>query len=219
MEALQYKEAYGTLMELIGAGNKYIDSQAPWALNKNGDKERLGTVMRLVLEVSDWKHPADSLSAQQKAPSCWPDWVLKCRLLPKKKLQQSASLNGLVDGASLEVGEPLFPRIPELPESISKALSKAELSPKTPKAPQKEAPKAKEQNMSEETATISFEDFTKVQISRRNHSHRRETPQCRSSACVERRRWRGNPRTVVAGITSRYAPGLFPVRAWLLWST
>ncbi|NCG21981.1 MAG: methionine--tRNA ligase, partial [Rhodobacterales bacterium] len=51
MEGLQFNKALDALWDLVRAGNKYIDSQQPWALNKAGDTERLATVMRHVLEV------------------------------------------------------------------------------------------------------------------------------------------------------------------------
>jgi methionyl-tRNA synthetase len=42
--------ALQALWELVRFLNKYVDSQAPWALAKKGESERLGTVMYVLLE-------------------------------------------------------------------------------------------------------------------------------------------------------------------------
>src|SRR5690606_20617666 len=51
IQALQFDRALEALWELVKAGNKYVDTAQPWALNKQGDTDRLQTVMRHVLEI------------------------------------------------------------------------------------------------------------------------------------------------------------------------
>ena len=46
-----FSQALESLWELVRALNKYVDSQAPWTLHKQGDKERLGTVLYTLLEA------------------------------------------------------------------------------------------------------------------------------------------------------------------------
>jgi methionyl-tRNA synthetase len=51
MRAFHTQRALAALWELVGAANKYIDSEAPWQLAKDPDqRERLATVMAEVLE-------------------------------------------------------------------------------------------------------------------------------------------------------------------------
>ncbi|MDB5102295.1 MAG: methionyl-tRNA synthetase [Cyanobacteria bacterium RYN_339] len=51
MARLELQEALEVTWSLIDAVNKYIDSQAPWALAKAGDMEKLGGVLYGVLET------------------------------------------------------------------------------------------------------------------------------------------------------------------------
>ena len=46
---VQFSQALESLWELVRACNKYVDSQAPWALFKQGDTDRLNTVMHTLL--------------------------------------------------------------------------------------------------------------------------------------------------------------------------
>lgn len=46
---VQFAQALESLWELVRALNKYVDSQAPWALHKRGNMERLATVMYILL--------------------------------------------------------------------------------------------------------------------------------------------------------------------------
>ncbi|MGE4441919.1 MAG: methionine--tRNA ligase, partial [Desulfomicrobium sp.] len=49
-EHFQFSRALKSLWELVRHLNKYIDSSAPWALYKNKDMNRLGTVIYVILE-------------------------------------------------------------------------------------------------------------------------------------------------------------------------
>lgn len=47
---VRFSQALENLWEPVRAMNKYVDSQAPWTLFKNNNTERLGTVIRTLLE-------------------------------------------------------------------------------------------------------------------------------------------------------------------------
>ena len=47
---LRFSQALDALWTAVRAMNKYVDEQAPWTLAKSGDTERLGTVIRTLLE-------------------------------------------------------------------------------------------------------------------------------------------------------------------------
>jgi len=51
MEELNIPDALSEIFKIVMCANKYIDQTSPWALNKNGDKERLGTVMYNLCEA------------------------------------------------------------------------------------------------------------------------------------------------------------------------
>lgn len=48
---LRFSQAIEDLWQFVRALNKYVDSEAPWSLYKNGMSERLGTVMNLLLSA------------------------------------------------------------------------------------------------------------------------------------------------------------------------
>ena len=51
MENHELQETLESIWGLLDAVNKYIDTQAPWALAKNGETEKLGGVIYAVLEA------------------------------------------------------------------------------------------------------------------------------------------------------------------------
>jgi methionyl-tRNA synthetase len=50
MDVQAFHKAYGALWEMIGEANRYVDTQAPWALRKS-DPERFATVLYTLAEV------------------------------------------------------------------------------------------------------------------------------------------------------------------------
>jgi methionyl-tRNA synthetase len=51
METFSYDEALKLIWTFIGRGNKYIDETAPWKLHKDGEAERLKSVLLTLYEV------------------------------------------------------------------------------------------------------------------------------------------------------------------------
>ena len=51
MEQLQFDEALAAVMDLTTAANGYVESQAPWSLNKAGESERVGQVLARLAEA------------------------------------------------------------------------------------------------------------------------------------------------------------------------
>jgi methionyl-tRNA synthetase len=49
-EALSFSEACGGVLNLIRAGNKYLDEQAPWTLYKQGESAKVEEVLYATLE-------------------------------------------------------------------------------------------------------------------------------------------------------------------------
>ncbi len=194
MQKLGFKAALDQLLELVGAGNKYIDTQEPWSLNKKGDKERLGTVMRLVLEICGIAGTLLSPFCPERGTELLRRLGTSAPDLSGDKLAGLAKLNQLSQGATLEVGEPLFPRMQDLPAAIQAALSELE-KPAPPKA---DLPESTEDDM------IEFDDFTKVQLRSGRVLSAEKHPNADRLLVLKVDIGEENPRTIVAGIATRY---------------
>jgi methionyl-tRNA synthetase len=197
--ALDYKNALGTLMELAGAGNKYIDSQAPWALNRQGNVARLGTVMRLVLELC-------RISAVLLTPICptkGPELLAKVAgspsILDDQGLVKLALLDQLVVGATVAAGDPLFLRLSELPAAVQASL------PNKPQAPRKSKKKKRKKAQVAKEA-VTFDDFSKLDLRTGVVREACKHPQADRLLVLQVDIGEDHPRTIVAGIAGRFAP-------------
>ena len=111
---VQFSQGIESLWELVRALNKYVDSQGPWALHKQGNMERLATVMYVLL------------SAMRKTAVClWPVMPVACAKMleqlgqpvepgmpPVHALEAEMDhFEGLVPGTAVAEASNLFPRI------------------------------------------------------------------------------------------------------------
>lgn len=112
---VRFAQALEALWELVRALNKYVDSQAPWALAKQGQQERLANVLHILL------------ACMRKIALClWPVMPkASCAMLnqlgedvpfdgtaPTKNLaNETPNLSGLRIGAQAASASNLFPRI------------------------------------------------------------------------------------------------------------
>lgn len=137
LERLEFSVALEALWTLIRQGNKYVDSEQPWRLNKEGNTIRLGGVMRRSLEIC--RLAANLLSPIM--PNKSQEMLDTLRAPLGKNL---ADLNGLQTGAQLVMGKPVFPRIKELPKKIKELRNKAlGIEPQKPKAKDQKPAKIK----------------------------------------------------------------------------
>ncbi len=131
---MRCSQALDSLWEPIRAMNKYVDIQAPWSLAKEGSTERLGTVLRTLLEAMYrvaallWPVMPSSSSAMQEQLGlpCEESSFSATRLDELLKKREH-----LHSGASIALKSALFPRL-EMPakEEAPKADAK---KPKTEK--------------------------------------------------------------------------------------
>ena len=111
----RFSQALEAVWVFVRACNKYIDSEAPWALHKNGKQERLNTVMALLLA-----------GMRKTALLLWPvmpdasGQMLEQLGFDKKFIESLAgydirkeaeSFSFLKAGASLSASSNLFPRM------------------------------------------------------------------------------------------------------------
>ncbi len=209
---LHYKEALGALMELAGAGNKYVDTQEPWALNRDGNTARLGTVMRLVLELCRLSGTLLLPFCPTKAAVLLSRLGAETPLLSDENLPTVAGLDQLTEGGALLVEDPLFPRMTELPESIQQVLAElaaseadsAATATPSPDAPAPAAPSSAAP--SSDSDMIEFDDFTKVHFRSGRVVEAETHPNADRLLVLKVDVGEESPRTVVAGIANKYAP-------------
>jgi methionyl-tRNA synthetase len=157
--------ALDAIWELVGAANTYVDRTAPWALAKNGETERLGTVAYNVLEALRWlglmvapfmPNKADALMAQ-------------IGLDPIETLtgtdQWPSEWGGLKPGTQTQPGDALFPRVDKKREAEILAELGVDVTPKADAEakPAKKKPK-KAKAAPEPPGEIEFDDFMKVEL-------------------------------------------------------
>ena len=236
LENLQFSKALESLWELVRAGNKYIDTLEPWKLNREGQTTRLAGVMRRSLELC-------RVTAIHLAAVC-PDKMAELgRKLGLSALDLDAPdrLDGLRPGAAVSTGDPLFPRLLELPEAVRAALASAGVGgepaaakaekpkkhtpknekkagpanaapPASPGAPMSEstpvapAPAASQPAAPAENPLITIDDFAKVQLRTGLVVAGERHPSADRLLVLKVDVGEAEPRTIVAGIASRYAP-------------
>ncbi len=195
MEALRFQEALATTWTLVQAGNKYIDTEQPWALQREGRADRLATVMHSVLEVC-------RIAAVLVWPVC-PDKAeaLLSRLgtrLPRS-LDRLAGFDTLPPGTPVAAREPLFPRMTELPPAILAVLS-TEAAPPVAEAPpvptEPEPP----------SDLVSYEEFARLRLVVGTVTAALRHPKADRLLVLTLDVGEPTPRTVVAGIADRYRP-------------
>lgn len=209
--AMRFDQALERCFELVGAGNKYVDTQAPWALNKKGDMERLATVLRTVLEVS---YVAGVLLSAVM-PAKMDELLQKLGMGERTAAEQYAqltsapSLAALTDGAAVEVGDPLFPRHKKHPEAVEKLLAAAAPPAEEPQRkpkPDKQKKKSKLEKAEEDTGPITYDDFTKVKLRTGKVLSAEAHPNADKLLVLKVDVGEPEPRTIVAGLASRFSP-------------
>ncbi|NDV24817.1 methionine--tRNA ligase [Desulfovibrio sp. JC022] len=183
------------LWELVRGLNKYIDTTQPWALYKEENMSRLGTVMYVLLEnmrkiaVHLWPVMPDA-SEQMLAQ-------LGIKFAPEKvNLQGEIDVWGLLDpGSEVAKKSNLFPRV---------ELSKEEPAPK-----KKEAKKSKKQSKQvkeEIPGVIEFPDFQKVDMRVGTVLSVAKHPDADKLLLVKIDTGEDEPRQVVAGLAEFFKP-------------
>ncbi len=228
ISTLQFRQALDALWELADAGNKYLDTEEPWRLNKVGDMERLGTVLGNVLELCRVvaSHMACVLPAKSQ------DLLEKLGLTAPNL---APTLNQLVPGTALRTGDPLFPRLLELPAAIAAALEAArphldappdpKARPKVPK-PASSSLAPKENSVSTDASPalpsspvaapspapspapvlIEYDDFAKIALRTGLVVSAARHPNADRLLVLQVDVGEPEPRTIVAGIAAAHTP-------------
>jgi methionyl-tRNA synthetase len=213
MESLQLKEAVDAVFELVGAGNKHVDTMAPWALHKAGKTDEVAAVMRDVLElcalaaalllpVMPGKAPEllRRLGVSEEDAKRWIPALVK----------GERALDLLVPGATLTIGDPLFPRLAELPPAIAALVEPTHPEERRPgglrPAPSQEITPVAETTIPPEPATLELADFQKVQLRVGHVLECRLHPDADKLLVLTVDVGEARPRTICAGIRSKFTP-------------
>lgn len=200
----QFAQGLDSLWDLVRALNKYVDSQAPWTLFKQGDTTRLGTVMYVLL------------SAMRKVALClWAVMPDASRTLLEQLGQQpgegpvttsleaeAGNFDGLQPGTEVAASSNLFPRIDV------KALQQeapAEKAPKAKKEKKQEAPKAAPAAEGQ-SGEISFDQFKAVEMRAGTVVVAEKHPNADRILRLEIDFDEGQPRQILSGLADYYKP-------------
>ena len=206
IEAMQVSTALESLWSLVQAGNKYIDDEEPWKLNREGNTVRLSGVMRRCLEICRVAAVLLSPVTPNKAAE------LRTKLgMAEAEIRNVASLNQLEAGSTVDAGEPLFPRMTELPGRIQEVLAGALPSVADEAAAKATAKKKKQEakvaeEVEETNPTIEFEDFLKVQLKVGQIVEAEKHPNADRLLALKVEVGEERPRSIVAGIAAKYDP-------------
>jgi methionyl-tRNA synthetase len=214
MDGLQLKEAADAVFDLVGAGNKFVDTRAPWALHKAGRAAEVASTMRDVLEIC-------ALAATlllPVLPGKAPEMLARLgateadagRWVPAL-LRGERTLDLLVPGAALTVGDPLFPRIAEMPAPIAalfevaglpvgEGLEESPVQNETPPA----APKV--DTPLPDLSWIEIQDFQKVALRIGKVLTCQPHPNADKLLVLTVELGEARPRTICAGIRHAFAP-------------
>ena len=204
----QFSQALESLWELVRACNKYVDSQAPWALFKQGDMARLNTVMHVLLTAMRkvalclWPVMPQSAAAMlsQLGQPADGDTPPACDLE-----QESREFAGLAAGAPLAAASNLFPRIDVA--ARAKAAEAAARAEKEKNKAEKAAQKAKAAPApAEPAAEISFEHFKAADLRVGTVRVCERHPNADRILRLEIDFGKGQPRQILSGLAEYFAP-------------
>lgn len=193
----QFAQGLDALWVLVRALNKYVDSQAPWALAKQGQTERLGAVMYTLLE------------AMRKVAVCvWPVMpTAACAMLeqlavPVREAMPTTTLDeeiagwgGLAAGVRIAAASNLFPRIDMPTPEVAAKPAKA----KKEKKPEPEAAASAANN-------IEFDQFKAVDMRIGTVLAAEKHPNADRILRLEIDLGEAAPRQILSGLAEFYQP-------------
>ncbi len=188
-QSFQTAEGLECLWEFVRGVNKYIDQMAPWSLNKQGEKERLATVMAMVLAC-----------LKRIALAVWP-------VMPGTAETMCSQLGLQLDLSRLDLREEASSW--QLLEGGSQVAKKSNLFPRQEFQPEageqksEDSVKTQEESRAEE---IEFQDFQKLEL--RVGTVIESGPHPKADRLLRLRVDIGEaePRQIVAGLAGEYAP-------------
>lgn len=186
---LNFHQALAAIWEVVGTGDKYIDTSAPWKLSKEGKVQEIG---RILYNVADTLRNIAILVAPflpDASQKIWEQLGLTEKLAWEKQTFKNIAWHKTPETV-VTAGTPIFPRI--------------ELEDSKPEDPKKENNPPKEKKM-EPTDLIDIGDFLKadLRVAEIKAAEKVEGADKLLKLQVE---IGGEPRQIVAGIAQHYKP-------------
>lgn len=193
MDKVDIANAVAEVWKLVARANKYVDECAPWALNKNGEVEKLKTVMYNLAEVLRQVTILITPVMPNVAQKVWAQLGLTAEQAGSD--WQALSWGGFPAGTKIQRGEPIFPRIDAEAALAASAAAGEAAEPEQTEQAEYEPIKPE----------ISIDDFAKIDLR-----------VCKVLACEKVKKADkllqltvdvcGEQRTVVSGIAAHYRP-------------
>ncbi len=205
---VRFAQALEALWELVRALNKYVDSQAPWTLYKEGRQERLAAVLHILL------------ACMRKIALClWPVMPKASRAMlgqlgeevpegapPTCDLAAEAtSLDGLRTGAHAAPASNLFPRIDTAAAPAAQEGKKDTASP-APRGMRPKEQKTVTDAPGQKMPEISFDTFKSLDLRVGTVRVAERHPQADRLLRLLIDFGEGEPRQILSGIAEHYAP-------------
>ncbi len=202
---VRFAQGLDALWDFVRSLNKYVDTQAPWALAKQGNMERLTAVMYTLLE-----------SLRKIALAVWPIMPEAATAMLKQLGQEVKSVNlpaeigawgTLAVGTTLAEASNLFPRM-EMPKVEKAEKLKKEKKNKEEKSAAPTAPAPAEVAVVAEGALpdISFDDFKKVEMRVGTIVVAEKHPNADKLLRFEISLGEEKPRQILSGLAEFFAP-------------
>ncbi len=200
--AVRFSQGLESLWEFVRSLNKYVDTQAPWVLAKQGNMERLTAVMYTLLE-----------SLRKIALALWPIMPQIATSMLKQLGQEEATPNiteelgifgKLEVGTTLAAASNLFPRI-----DTSEKVNKKEKASKPNKADEAQAKDKKQDQaaiVAENEAIINFDDFKKVEMRIGTIVHAEKHPKADKLLRFEIALGEEHTRQILSGLAEFFEP-------------
>lgn len=150
LDDFQFSKALEAAWTLVGAGNRYLEQKAPWALHREGREEELANALCNALECARvvvamvWSFMPNASEAM------WKQMGLSGSI-EKLGWDSAVRFGSIAAGTKLGSADPTFPRIDT---GKLKAVKAPKQEPKTAKGEAKKA----------EKELISYDDFKKLDI-------------------------------------------------------
>jgi methionyl-tRNA synthetase len=107
VEGFDLNSALSVVMDAVKATNRYVESNAPWKLAKEGDQERIDAVLNTASEVLR----IYSILLSPAMPSKCQQLLSQLGVEGEPSLEQAEKWGLVRPGTKVKAGEPLFPRI------------------------------------------------------------------------------------------------------------
>jgi methionyl-tRNA synthetase len=185
IDQFQFSRALEAIWQLVGAGNRYLEDQAPWRLHKEGKTAELGTVLYSTLETARIVTIMIAPFMPEAAREMWRQLGIR-EPLAEQTWADAGKWGGLAPGTTVAAADPIFPRIDE-------------------KARKEDRVEEKKPEPVEEPQYLTYDEFKKVElriaeiVEAERHPNADKLLKLTVSLGDEKR-------TIVAGIAQFYEP-------------